>query len=92
MRVVAEGLSVRATESLVRTLAASGTGLAPRAARTRAATAATRPAAILEVEKRLSDILETRVRIETRGRRGIIEIDFADLEDLDRIWRALARE
>lgn len=92
-RAVVEGLSVRATEELVRMLAEAGTGLAPRAERTRAAVApGSRPAGILEVEKRLSDILETRVRVVTRGKRGRIEIDFADLADLDRIWQALAHE
>ncbi|MFN2640946.1 MAG: ParB/RepB/Spo0J family partition protein [Actinomycetota bacterium] len=91
-RVVAESLSVRATEDLVRNLAAAGTSLAPRASKTRAGVAAHRPAGILEVEKRLSDILETRVRIETRGRRGRIEVEFADMEDLDRTWKLLARD
>jgi ParB family chromosome partitioning protein len=91
-RAIAESLSVRATEELVRTLAAAGTSLAARAQRTREGVAASRPAGILEVESRLSDILETRVRIETRGGRGRIEIEFADTDDLDRIWRLLARE
>lgn len=87
-RIVAEGLSVRATEEIVRTMAASGDGLKVRAQKTRAAPPP-RAAGILEVEKQLSDILETRVRIEMGAKRGRIEIEFADLEDLDRIWRAL---
>jgi hypothetical protein len=44
------------------------------------------------VERRLGDMLETRVRVEFAGKRGRIEIEFADLEDLDRIWRTLGRE
>lgn len=91
-KVIVESLSVRATEELVRTLATSGTSLAPRAKRTREGVAASRPPGILEVETRLSDILETRVRIETRGRRGVITVEFADMEDLDRIWHVMSRE
>lgn len=92
-RVVAEGLSVRATEDLVRALAASGTKLATRAGRTRAKPpASSKAAGLLEVERRLGDMLETRVRVELAGKRGRIEIEFADSEDLDRIWRILARE
>ncbi len=88
-RVLAEGLSVRAAEELVRRLAASGERLAERAAKTRRAPPE-RPPGILEVERRLSDMLDTRVRIRTTGRRGSIEVEFADLEDLERIWRAIA--
>jgi ParB family transcriptional regulator, chromosome partitioning protein len=87
-RIVAQNLSVRQTEELVRKLAASGAGLSVRAARSRVE----RPAAILEVEKRLSDMLDTRVNVEVGRRRGRITIEFAGLEDLDRIWRAIARE
>ncbi len=92
-RAVGEGLSVRAVEDLVRSLADTGvTTLSDRARKTRAAAPASRPAGILDVEKRLSDILETRVRVVTRGKRGRIEIEFADQEDLDRIWHVFARE
>lgn len=87
-RIVAQNLSVRQTEELVRSLVASGTGISVRAARSRVE----RPAAILEVEKRLSDMLDTRVTVEVGRRRGRITIEFAGLEDLDRIWRAVARE
>jgi len=87
-RVVAQNLSVRQTEELVRKLVASGAGLSVRAARSRVE----RPAAILEVEKRLSDILDTRVNVEIGRRRGRVTIEFADMEDLDRIWRVIARQ
>jgi len=87
-RIAAQNLSVRQTEDLVRTLVSSGAGLSVRAARTRVE----RPAAILEVEKRLSDMLDTRVTVELGRRRGRITIEFAGLEDLDRIWRAVARD
>ena len=87
-RVVAQNLSVRQTEELVRRFVAGGAGLSTRAAASRAP----RPAAILEIEKRLSDMLDTRVTVEAGRRRGRITIEFAGLEDLDRIWRAVARE
>ena len=87
-RVVAQNLSVRQTEDMVRKLVASGAGLSVRAARSRVE----RPPAILEVEKRLSDMLETRVTVEVGRRRGRVTIEFAGLEDLDRIWRIIARE
>jgi len=87
-RVVAQNLSVRQTEDLVRSLVARGEGLSVRAARSRVE----RPAAILEVEKRLSDMLDTRVTVEVGRRRGRVSIEFAGLEDLDRIWRTIARD
>ena len=87
-RVVAQNLSVRQTEDLVRTYVSSGSGLSTRGTRSRVE----RPAAILEIEKRLSDMLDTRVTVEVGRRRGRIVIDFAGLEDLDRIWRAVARD
>lgn len=81
-RVVAERLSVRETEDLVRRMAGPA-----RAPETRPP--AVRPAGILEAEANLSDILETRVRIEGGRRRGRIVIDFAGLEDLARIVGAM---
>lgn len=87
-RVVAEGLSARATEELVRGLAQAGERLIERGVRTRVE----RPAGVLEVEKSLSDMLDTRVRVETGRRRGRIVIEFAGAADLERIWRAIARD
>ena len=87
-RIVAQNLSVRQTEELVRQLVSSGAGVTVRAARSRVE----RPAAILEVEKRLSDMLDTRVNVEVGRRRGRIMIEFGGVEDLDRIWRAIARD
>jgi ParB family chromosome partitioning protein len=87
-RVAAQNLSVRQTEDLVRGLVEGGAGLSVRGARSRV----DRPAAILEIEKRLSDMLDTRVNVEVGRRRGKVVISFAGLEDLDRIWRAIARD
>ena len=89
-RVVAEGLSVRDTEEMVRTMAGTGIPLTERAIATRdAAKVPERPAGILEAEMLLSDILATRVRVEHGRRRGRVIIDYAGFDDLDRIVRAI---
>jgi len=85
-RVVADSLSVRATEQLVRTMSATGDQLRERAS-ARRDTKRERPAGILEAEMLLSDILGTRVVVEAGRRRGRILIEFADFDDLDRIVR-----
>ncbi|MCP5029545.1 MAG: ParB/RepB/Spo0J family partition protein [Actinomycetia bacterium] len=49
-----------------------------------------RPAALLELEELLSEHLDTRVRVKLGNKVGRVEIDFATLEDLERIYRAMA--
>lgn len=88
-RVVAEGLSVRATEEMVRSMAGTGEGLSERAVATRAATRSQQPAGILEAQMLLSDILGTRVRVEGGRKRGRVVIEYADFDDLDRIVRTI---
>lgn len=48
-----------------------------------------KPAGLLELEKLLADFLETRVGVSMAGKRGKISIDFADLMDLERIYRRM---
>jgi ParB family chromosome partitioning protein len=48
-----------------------------------------KPAGLLELEKMLADFLDTRVGVSMAGRRGRISIDFADLMDLERIYRRM---
>jgi ParB family transcriptional regulator, chromosome partitioning protein len=86
-RIVAEGLSVRATEELV-TLAQHGGAptKATRAASTRRITA---PAAT-ELANKLSDAFDTRVRVELGRRKGKISIEFASIDDLERIVAVMA--
>jgi len=48
-----------------------------------------KPAGLLELEKLLADFLETRVGVSMAGKRGKISIDFADLVDLERIYRRM---
>ena len=81
IRIVAEGMSVRATEEAV-ALAASAPG-APGPRRSPARRLV--PEAAREVAERLSDRLETRVKVDVGRSRGRITIDFATLEDLQRI-------
>jgi ParB family chromosome partitioning protein len=78
-RVVAEGLSVRATEELV-TL---GDGLDEPVARKRDRREPSPRAA--ELARQLSDRLETRVKVDVGKSRGKITIEFATEDDLERI-------
>jgi ParB family chromosome partitioning protein len=90
-RVVAEALSVRQTEEMVRAMAGSGEASLRERAVARRGVRADRPAGILEAEMLLSDILGTRVVVEPGRRRGRVVIDYADFEDLDRIVRIIER-
>ncbi|MGH8904576.1 MAG: ParB/RepB/Spo0J family partition protein [Egibacteraceae bacterium] len=89
-RVVAEGLSVRATEDLVRRFldaAARENALAglARAAKARKQT----PYA--HVEQRLTDALGTKVEVRGSTRRGKVVIDYAGKDDLERLLDILSR-
>ncbi len=46
-----------------------------------------RPPGLLELEELLAEYLETRVSITMSARRGKVTVEFADLEDLERIYR-----
>ena len=48
-----------------------------------------RPPGLLELEELLGDYLETRVGITMSPRRGRVEVEFATLEDLERIYRVI---
>ena len=86
-RVVEENLTVRATEEAVRRLVAAQfpddtaagqpTGQTPR------------PAALLELEDVLSEHFSTRVAVKMSGKRGRVTVEFATLDDLDRIYRLM---
>ncbi len=87
-RIVAEGLSVRAVEEAVRLRTG---GQAPSGAKT-SKPKAERPAGLLELEEVFADYLETRVAVEMApNRKGKITIEFADLNDLERIFRVVTR-
>jgi ParB family chromosome partitioning protein len=80
-RAVAEGLTVRQLEELVRRAAAAPTDDGPADP-----PGTTKAPALLELEQLLADRLDTRVKLELGRKRGRIEIEFADLEDLERIF------
>jgi len=82
-RVVNEGLSVRAVEDAVR-----AHGGDPKRAPS-AAPGQLRPPGLLELEELLGDYLETRVKITVGGKQGRITVDFADLADLERLYRVV---
>lgn len=84
-RIVAEGLSVRATEEIV----ALGDEPTRRAPRRRAEPPGDR-SHLVEIESRLSDRFDTRVRVAVGQRKGRITVEFATLEDLDRLVGLLA--
>ncbi|MEO6142816.1 MAG: ParB/RepB/Spo0J family partition protein [Dermatophilaceae bacterium] len=81
-RIVAEGLSVRSVEEIV-TL---GGDAAPRARKPRAGG---RHPQLDDLAARLSDRLDTRVRISLGQRKGKLTVEFASVEDLNRIIDAL---
>jgi ParB family transcriptional regulator, chromosome partitioning protein len=82
-RVVAEGISVRALEELV----ALGE-LGDEAPARRRRPSPTSPA-LLELAERLSDLYDTRVKVDLGRSKGKIVIEYATLEDLERIVRSM---
>jgi ParB family chromosome partitioning protein len=85
-RAVGDGLSVRAVEDAVREREQAP---APAPKARPAATA--RPPGLFELEELLSDLLDTRVKVSMGPQRGRMVIEFAGLEDLERIYRVMTR-
>jgi ParB family chromosome partitioning protein len=85
-RIVAEGLSVRAVEELVALAANESTPTKPRATRTARVTAP----ALTDLADRLSDTFDTRVKVELGRRKGKIVVEFASVDDLERIVGLMA--
>lgn len=79
---VKEGWSVRATEVAVKE---GVTKPSPKPA----PPPGLKPAGLLELESLLAEHLDTKVSVSMSGKRGRIAIDFADLVDLERIYRAM---
>ena len=86
-RIVAEGLSVRAVEEIV-TLMGSRPQSAPKPKGPRAG-ARVSPA-LSDLATRLSDRFETRVKVDLGQKKGKIVVEFASMEDLQRILGSLA--
>jgi ParB family transcriptional regulator, chromosome partitioning protein len=84
-RIVSEGLSVRATEEIV----ALG-GLDAKRPVERAPRPGQRIAAIDDLAARLSDRFETRVKVDLGKNKGRLTVEFASVEDLNRILDLMA--
>ena len=85
-RVVAEGLSVRGVEEAV-ALAQSQASDGERPPRSRVRRPV--PARLSEVADRLSDRFETRVKVDLGRARGKVTIEFASVDDLERIVQVI---
>ncbi|MEU5718815.1 ParB/RepB/Spo0J family partition protein [Streptomyces sp. NPDC020403] len=86
-RIVAEGLSVRAVEEIVSLLGSEPTSsVKPKRPR---AGGRVSPA-LTDLASRLSDRFETRVKVDLGQKKGKIVVEFASMEDLDRILGSLA--
>jgi ParB family transcriptional regulator, chromosome partitioning protein len=79
-RIVAEGMSVRATEEAV-TLAKNAPTAKPKAQPRKPMQAP----GLQEVAERLSDTFDTRVKVELGRRKGRIVVEFGSVDDLERI-------
>ncbi|MFF9095959.1 MULTISPECIES: ParB/RepB/Spo0J family partition protein [unclassified Streptomyces] len=86
-RIVAEGLSVRSVEEIV-TLMGSRPQKPQRAKGPRAGGRLS--PALSELATRLSDRFETRVKVDLGQKKGKITVEFASVEDLERILGTLA--
>ncbi len=104
-QIVAEGLTVRAVEELVRgggvdlhvvppleesdeEPTAPPTSGGPDVSRRPSVKKLPEPG-VLELEELLSTFLNTRVKVDIQNRRGRLVVEFATLEDLERIYRAM---
>jgi ParB family chromosome partitioning protein len=91
-RIVAEGLTVRMAEELAQRIKNGEPLLGPEErARARVRPAIHAPG-MADLAERLSDRLETRVRVQLGKRKGKVLIEFATLDDLQRICDAIGLE
>jgi ParB family chromosome partitioning protein len=96
-RIVREHLTVRETEELLRGEDAgeadgddAGTDTGAGKTKPSSKTAGeTKDAGVLELEELLASRLETRVKVQLGKGLGRLVIDFADLSDLERIYRVI---
>lgn len=89
-QIVAEDLSVRAVEELLR--APEEAEPVPEPAPSPDAAVATRrlrPPGLVELEQLLGDHLDTRVKIDMGSSRGKVTVEFSTLEDLERIYKLI---
>ena len=92
--ILNKGLSVRDIEQLVRERLAPKEALPdPEPPAAASAPSRSQPSlrepAVLELEELLSARLNTRVSVSLTGKRGRVVVEFADLDDLERIYRVI---
>jgi ParB family chromosome partitioning protein len=85
---VDEGWTVRQLEDAVHN-ASGRAGTKPKPIRP-IGPGSVRDAALVELESLLGEHLSTNVSVSLSGKRGKIVIDFADIADLERIYRLMA--
>lgn len=102
-RAVDDGLSVRAVEEAIRDRQSGGAGIPDADDGPGNVTGVTRPhdgagvspitrlrpPGLLELEHLLAEHLDTKVAVSMGAKRGKVTIEFADLEDLERIYRQM---
>ena len=86
-RIVAEGLSVRSVEEIV----SFGDDTPAKQSRKPATSKPVAPG-LRHLSDRLSDLFETRVKVEMGQRKGKIVVEFATIDDLERIVKAMSPE
>jgi ParB family chromosome partitioning protein len=101
--IVAEGLTVRSVEDLVRTRfegeavggdevrdgASAEPGGQDDVEQPSTATRKLPPPGMLELEELLSGFLNTRVKVDLSSKRGKVVVEFSTLEDLERIYKLM---
>jgi ParB family chromosome partitioning protein len=88
VRIVAEGLSVRATEELVTLAISDGPNAKPVPKRR----AKPHAPALTDLAERLSERFDTRVKVDIGRSKGKITIEFATVDDLERIVGIIGME
>jgi len=86
--ILAKGLSVRQTEALVKQPGKSGAATPPASGKKASATDA---AHFVDMAETLARTFGTRVRIQRKGKRGKVEIEFYSDADLDRVLELLMK-
>ncbi len=95
-RVVSESLSVREVEQLIKErldlesgLGGVADGSSDRPEPSSDPEKKLRPPGILELEELLATYLDTRVGVSMTAKRGKVTVEFANLEDLERLYRRI---
>jgi ParB family transcriptional regulator, chromosome partitioning protein len=91
-RIVAEGLTVRMAEELAQRIKNGEPLLGPEERQRGRVRPVMQAPGMADLAERLSDRLETRVRVQLGKRKGKVLIEFATLDDLQRICDAIGIE